>query len=204
MLYKNKKENFAAIILAAGKGERFGKKKQNLKLDGKPLWKFVKDRIKDEFGEVIVVGVDVKGGKRRRDSVLCGIRATKLPFVVIFDSARPLVSISQVKAIKKVVLNWGSVSFAYDPPDTWYMDGKWQRDGWYALQVPQAFNRDLLLIAHENYNGDATDDCSMVYQFWDKKPHLLKGGTNLHKITYPDDYYIIKTLWRKYKKKKGF
>lgn len=194
MLSKNKK--FSAIILANGKGQRFGGRKQDLKLGNYPLWQFVKRSIEKEFDEVIVVGVDIKGGKRRKDSVVCGLKAAKMPYVVIFDAVRPLVSLSQVRAIKKAVLRHKSVSFAYDPADTWYHDEIWLRKNWQALQVPQAFAREELLKAHENWGGDVTDDAFVYFQYFGVAPYLLKGSPFLHKVTYPEDYTIIKALWK--------
>lgn len=189
--------SFSAIILAAGKGKRFGYKKQNLLLGKKPLWKFIKDRIKSEFDEVIVVGIDCKGGKRRRDSVFNGLIISKGKYVVIFDSARPLVTLEQVKKIKKAVLKHKSVSFAYKPADTWYRDWEWIRDDYMALQVPQAFQTKYLIQAHIRVYDEVNDDCSLMYRNFGIKPHLIKGGYNLTKITYPEDYNLIKAIWKK-------
>lgn len=37
---------YGAIILAGGKGERFHGQKQFIHIQGKPMWKFVYDKVK--------------------------------------------------------------------------------------------------------------------------------------------------------------
>lgn len=188
---------FSAIILAAGKGKRFGCKKQNLLLEGKPLWKYIKDNIEKEFDEVLVVGVDFKGGKRRQDSVNEGLNRCSGKYVVIFDSARPLVSLKQVRQIKKAVKKYESVSFGCVPVNTMLRQNKWERESLISLQVPQAFDRVKLLEACKN-TLKRNDECSVYYWTYKIMPKILKGDVNLYKITHKGDYEIIKALWKKF------
>ena len=66
------KEALGAIILAGGNGERFQGKKQFYVINGKPLWRHVYDKIQTvlENNNIVVVGVDIPGGKSRTESVI--------------------------------------------------------------------------------------------------------------------------------------
>ena len=64
-----------AIILAGGQGTRYQKRKQFELLDGIELWKHVYQKtIKTiEKNRVVVIGVEVDGGKTRSESVQIGL-----------------------------------------------------------------------------------------------------------------------------------
>jgi len=187
---------FSGIILAAGDGLRFGKKKQFVKLKGKPIWKWSYDVAKKCLDEVVVVGVDFPGGRNRRESVRIGLEHITGDKVVIFDASRPLVTEEQVERIKEAVLEYPSVSFGITPSDTMFtLDYRWEREDLVALQVPQAFNTKMLKGAHKhNKRLKATDDTILIYKKYDIMPHIIEGGINLHKLTYPEDLKIIKAL----------
>jgi 2-C-methyl-D-erythritol 4-phosphate cytidylyltransferase len=106
----------AAVVVAAGRGERFGAPDKVMQLlDGRPLVAHVLDSIEaaPTIREVVVVTAShtrstvealigagswtkprsvVLGGERRQESVANGIAATsaELPVVAIHDAARPL------------------------------------------------------------------------------------------------------------------
>jgi len=185
----------SGIILAAGKGLRFGKKKQFVELKGKPIWKWSYDVAKKCLDEVVVVGVDFKGGKTRQESVRIGLEKITGDKVIIFDASRPLVSKEQVEEMKKSLDSYQSVSFGIDLSDTIYSDLEWMRKDLIALQVPQGFDTELLREAHKFYGGaNLTDDTAVMYLKHGIRPNLLKGGRNLHKLTYPEDLKIIEAL----------
>ncbi|HET6512511.1 MAG TPA: 2-C-methyl-D-erythritol 4-phosphate cytidylyltransferase, partial [Candidatus Kapabacteria bacterium] len=101
---------FAAVIVAAGSGARFGKEKQSIELEGKPLYRWAIDAFKSVPGiEIIVLvcserlraTVDdpdielVQGGGSRQESVFRGIsRAQELgvDHVLVHDAARALIT----------------------------------------------------------------------------------------------------------------
>ena len=184
-----------AVILAAGKGKRFGCKKQFVDFMGRAVWLWVYESAVSLFDNVIVVGIDVAGGKTRQESSLIGIRQSNADYVVIFDAARPLVSEKQIIAVKKAVLKHPSVSFGMEPTDTIYDGEKYARKGLIALQVPQAFDRDMLLRAHlKTKIKNATDDTIIFKDVHGIKPKILEGGKNLHKLTVKEDLDILRAL----------
>ena len=66
-----------AIILAGGSGTRFGGnvKKQFLEFHGKELWRHLYDMVVTVLPKdnVVVVGLDIPGGKTRSGSVKNGL-----------------------------------------------------------------------------------------------------------------------------------
>ena len=188
---------FSGIILAAGNGIRFGEKKQFIQLKEKPIWQWSYDIAKKCLDEVVVVGVDFKGGKTRQRSVRIGLEHITGDKVVIFDASRPLVTEEQVNKMKKALVKYKSVSFGIKPTDTIYnhfAGWSWGRKKLISLQVPQGFDAHLLKIAHRFKIVNATDDTTLFYRKHFIKPKIIKGGINLYKLTYPEDLKIIKAL----------
>ena len=94
------------ILLSAGEGRRFGRKKQFEKLFGKPLFMHSLERLLGKFDETILVlppedmdlkvpvgVVKVPGGKERQDSVFNALLEAKGDLVVVHDCARPFASL---------------------------------------------------------------------------------------------------------------
>lgn len=117
-------DKVSAIILAAGKGSRFGEKKQFKKLNEKPIWvyslkTFIRSECVDEL--ILVVPNDsletlkksqvftslnkknniklASGGESRKGSVINGLKVVKKSnnIVCIHDAARPFIKISYIK-----------------------------------------------------------------------------------------------------------
>lgn len=189
---------FAAIILAAGKGTRYGKEKQHEMLLGKPIWRWSHDAFQPLVDEIIVVGVDIPGGTRRRDSIYTGLQKINSQYVIVHDAVRPLVQEAQIKAMKQALIDGHqSVSFSFPSVDTIILDDTTylDRSKLKRLQVPQGFDTQLLREAHEKSDQrDVTDDCQLMQQVHGINPHLLLGGVNLHKLTYPGDLAILEVL----------
>lgn len=191
-----KNKNLGAIILAAGKGTRFGGQKQFIKINDEMLWEIVYNKIINyTYPEnIVVVGVDCHGGKTRSDSVKIGLN--KLPKniekVIILESARPLITCNQIETLLSCKTK--SISFYMDLVDT--VIGKsgiyLERSDYCNLQTPQCFDFKLLLDAYNtNKFKDTTDETRVIFEQYNIKPTLIEGGTNLIKITYKDDYDII-------------
>lgn len=192
------KPTFSAVILAAGAGNRYGKKKQYELLRGKEIWRWSYDAFKGLVDEIVVVGVDLPGGKTRRESIYIGLKQIKGQYVIIHDAVRPMITEEQIEEVKKVLLaGHKSVSFYFPSTDTIYHDrmGYLERSELRRVQVPQAFETATLKKAHEESKQyDATDDCRLVEEVFDIKPHFIMGGVNLHKLTYPGDMAILEVL----------
>lgn len=101
-------KNCSAIILAAGRGSRFGAKKQELLLEGKPLYKIVLQKAckllpREQIALVgdDIKGQDISGGESRSKSVQRGlsILPSDTRRVIILEAARPLVSIGQIEQL---------------------------------------------------------------------------------------------------------
>ena len=143
---------------------------------------------------IIVVGVDVEGGKTRSESVNIGIEelAPDTERVIILESARPLVTVEQITRL----LDDDSESSTYfiDLVDTVISkSGTYlNREEHCNLQTPQAFNYKLLKQACENNEFfDMTDETRVMFEYHQIKPSLLNGGTNLMKVTYENDYHTL-------------
>ncbi|HZX36197.1 MAG TPA: 2-C-methyl-D-erythritol 4-phosphate cytidylyltransferase [Thermodesulfobacteriota bacterium] len=133
-----------AIIPSAGKGKRFGGKKNYLSLDGIPVLaraietledcplieavvvvtrkediEYVKNSIVKKFGLKKVLAV-VKGGRERQDSVAAGLLAagTRFDFVLVHDGARPLVTREILERAIKAAYRHGAAIAAMPPKDT--------------------------------------------------------------------------------------
>ena len=191
-----------AIILAGGKGERFGQQKQFITFMGKPLWKHVYDKAKMIFKDenIVVVGVDVEGGKTRSYSIINGINYFEqtqktVNKVIILEAARPLVTVSQMEEL----LNDPYVSSTFVAPlintvikkDGTYVD----RKDYFDLLTPQAFDFKLLSKAYSSAEKwDLTDETRLMYEIYGIKPHFIEGGQNLVKLTYIRDLPILENI----------
>jgi len=168
----------SAVILAAGRGTRFGGERNKVwtLLTGRPLlWHalhaFVQCRA---VGEIVVVarpgeGADVAvlaressvpavvvvGGERRQDSALAGIEAACGEYVLVHDGARPLVSQALTHRVRDATRRHGAVVPIVPIADTVRYAGEGflkhdsvDREGLVQIQTPQGFRRDLLLNAY--------------------------------------------------------
>ncbi|MBN2380849.1 2-C-methyl-D-erythritol 4-phosphate cytidylyltransferase [candidate division WOR-3 bacterium] len=162
------------LILAAGRGERFGAPKQQAILGGHPLalWSIlafeqssavdlivmVVDAGNVEFFEhqIRMRGIEkveavVPGGKERIDSLKAGLKV--LPdegYVAVQDGARPFVKAEEVTAGFRLVEKKGPVIYALPVTDTIkrveqkVLKETISRDGLYRAQTPQFFPLEVL------------------------------------------------------------
>ena len=114
---------WGAIIVAAGRGTRFGRPKQLVELAGKPMvaWSVEAFAAMPEVAEIVIVTEPefvelmetvaqsrvrdgavrvVRGGETRQDSVRAGLEALSghIAAVMVHDGARPLVQTADVRA----------------------------------------------------------------------------------------------------------
>ena len=193
--------NKSAIILAAGKGTRYGGNKQDVLFHNKPLWENVYNTATKvvEPNRVITVGKDIPGGETRTESVICGLKAlpSDTERVIILEAARPLVTICQIRELLNAT--HPSVSFVRPLVNTViYRDGTYlNRNELYDLLTPQAFDYHMLLEAYRKGNNlDLTDETRIMYEFYGIKPLLLETHNNLFKVTYPGDMSIIESIYQ--------
>lgn len=192
----------SAIILAAGNGLRFNEKKQFKIFRNKKLWEHVYDKVKDLVNETIVVGIDIKGGKTRSESVINGLNSLSKNSnrVIILEAARPLVTNSQIE----ILLNSSSDSCGFYSPfvDATLVDDNiyYDRSRCKSFQAPQAFNTKLLKEAYNSnkYLDNVGDETIIMYKHFNINPTLYLGGPNLFKVTYPEDLDILNVIIKQY------
>lgn len=193
------------IILAAGKGERFHGKKQDIEFHGKPLWKHSYDtaiKITDK-ANIVVVGKDIEGGITRSFSVMNGLKSLPCDTekVLILEAARPLVTIDQLKTL--IDNPNPSISFVMPLVNTVIgRDGTYyDRSSFYDLLVPQAFDYQKLLSAYETGKyTDMTDETRVMFEEYGIQPSLIETGQNLFKVTYPRDVAVLESIYQSLEK----
>lgn len=183
----------AAIVVAGGRGVRFGGLKQFSPLGDLSVAEHSVRATRSVASFVVLVvpdgylgsgeGADlvVCGGETRAASVRAGLQSLpECDVVVVHDAARPLASSGLFHAVVSEVLS-GADGAIPGLPVTDTVKRAVVRDGrtvivdtldrsqLIAVQTPQAFRHDILLRAHASH-GDATDDAALVE---------LVGGTVL-------------------------
>ncbi len=171
----------AAIVVAAGRGERFGGPKQFADLDGRSVAAASVAAARSVADTVVLVvpdgydgageGADLLavGGATRSDSVRAGLAlCPDADVVVVHDAARPLAGPSLFAAVVAAVDAGADAAVpALAVTDTLKrVDGSRvaatvERAGLVAVQTPQAFRRAALADAHAG-GADATDDAALV------------------------------------------
>lgn len=202
---------FAAIVVAAGSGTRYGGPKHDLMLGGLPLWKHSVAVLRSAgLDEIVVVG-DVEGGiaggSRRRDSVAAGLAAVErsTDWVLIHDAARPLTTRALVERVIAEARkgNADGVVPALAVTDTLKevaggtVVGTVDRRHLAAVQTPQGFRLDALVAAHTlDPDSDVTDDAALIERSGGTVVTVPGETTNM-KITYEGDLEIASILFRR-------
>jgi 2-C-methyl-D-erythritol 4-phosphate cytidylyltransferase/2-C-methyl-D-erythritol 2,4-cyclodiphosphate synthase len=188
------------ILLAAGRGERFGGAKHAALLRGRPVWEWAEEALRRGGVDGVVRVGDlpggVPGGARRRDSVRAGLDA--LPpdafYVLVHDAARPLASPELVRRVIDRLLAGGVDAVVPVVPvrdtlkrvgDGWVIETI-DRAGLAEAQTPQGFRVAVLRAAHEADASDASDDAVLVEAQGGSVAAVEGEAANL-KVTYPGD-----------------
>ncbi len=197
------------IVVAAGRGSRFGGPKHELLLGGRPLWEWARRTLLEGgVSKVVVVGDvpdGIPGGDRRRDSVAAGLATIpeSIPVVVVHDAARPLADPSLVgRVLERLAV--GDVAGVV--PGVAVRDTLKQvaygrvlttidRDPLISVQTPQAFQAAALRAAHTAHDGDASDD-AMLLEWAGEAVAWVEGDPGNLKVTYPDDLRVLEAMIR--------
>jgi 2-C-methyl-D-erythritol 4-phosphate cytidylyltransferase len=196
----------SAIVVAGGRGDRFGAPKQFLTLGDGRLVDHAVAAAGAVCDEVVVVLPDgqawdgepvagvVAGGETRSESVRAGLAAIDpdSEIVVVHDAARPLASTGLFELVIDTVRAGadGAVP-AIEVVDTIKrVDGSRvvetvPRAGLVAVQTPQAFRASTLRRAHEAAD-DATDDAALVEAVGGSVVVVAGEPTNLKITTVAD------------------
>jgi 2-C-methyl-D-erythritol 4-phosphate cytidylyltransferase len=199
-------EHVWTIVVAAGRGSRFGRPKQFEMLGPRRVvdWSIdVATSVSD--GVVVVMPADddhevvgaivVTGGATRSDSVRSGLAAVAADatIVCVHDAARPFADAALYQAVIDAVRDGadGAVPGIVVTDTIKQVDDEGvvvttpDRQHLVAVQTPQAFRADVLRRAHAN-EGQGTDDASLV-EAMGGHVIVVSGAGDNRKITHPDD-----------------
>lgn len=209
-LRHNIRMRVVAVVLAAGKGDRFGQDKTQVLLAGKPLWRWSYEAFSrhPEIDGVGLVGSQenlgslsagapeaafvVLGGETRTESSRCALDA--LPdtaeIVLLHDAARPFVTDDVISQVIVGAARAGAAAPGTRPTDTIKLrtNGRLatlDRNSLVAVQTPQALRIDALRKGHAALS-EATDDLALA-EAAGFEPEIVPGDPRNLKITTPDD-----------------
>ena len=207
------------MVVAAGRGVRFGRRKQYARLAGRSVLEWsVAAATEACVGVVVVlppedvaaVGGDlhevvvVPGGETRSASVRSGLDAvpSAVEVVAVHDAARPLAGADVWARVLAAVSAGADAAIPVVPvTDTIkQVDGTGSvrtldRDSLVAVQTPQAFRADVLRRAHAGA-GEATDDAALVEALGGRVV-LVEGGVDNLKMTTTADLLVAEALARR-------
>ena len=202
-----------AIVVAAGRGERFGGPKQHQLIAGRSVVERSVATARDACDGVVVVlspgdpgpvplaDVTVPGGATRSASVRAGLAAVpgEAEVIVVHDAARPLAAAALWRAAIDAVARGADAALcAVAVTDTIKrVEGDrvvatLDRSELVAVQTPQAFRAVALRRAHEQ-DADATDDGALV-EAAGGTVVLVPGSVVNVKITHPHDVLVAEAL----------
>jgi 2-C-methyl-D-erythritol 4-phosphate cytidylyltransferase len=208
----------AAVVVAAGRGTRFGGLKQFALLDGETVAARSVRAARSVADYVVLVvpesysgdgeGSDlvVVGGATRADSVRQGLaRCTEAEFVLVHDAARPLASADLFRRVLDVVVAGADAAIPGLTPtdtvkgvtrdgDSTFVTSTLPRDEMVTVQTPQAFRREILERAHANA-PDASDDAALV-EALGARVVVVAGEARNIKITHDRDVDLLAELER--------
>jgi 2-C-methyl-D-erythritol 4-phosphate cytidylyltransferase len=199
----------AAVVVAAGQGQRYGGPKQFAVLNHDTVTahsvraaRSVAERVvlvvpvnyqgNGEGADVVVVGGATRAASVRAGLAECG----DADVIVVHDAARPLASSSLFSSVVDAVVAGADGAIPGLPiSDTvkhvrlegplMVVDETVEREELVTVQTPQAFARDALVRAHA-HGGEATDDAALVEAVGGRVV-VVAGELDNVKITVPGD-----------------
>lgn len=199
------------IVVAGGRGARFGDRKQYLHLGGRRVLDWSLAAAADHSdGVVLVVPADlvhepeaadavVAGGRTRSASVRAGLAAVPADaeLILVHDAARPI-PVPEVweRVLGALAAGADAVVPAVPVTDTLRSldGGPVDRERIVAVQTPQGFRAPLLRAAHRS-EPEGTDDASLV-EAEGGRVVLVDGDPRNLKITAPVDLELAELLCR--------
>ncbi|MGB1387944.1 MAG: bifunctional 2-C-methyl-D-erythritol 4-phosphate cytidylyltransferase/2-C-methyl-D-erythritol 2,4-cyclodiphosphate synthase [Paracoccaceae bacterium] len=204
----------AALIVAAGKGERAGggTPKQWRPLAGKRVidHTIARFRASDVVDSIVVVVSDgdrhhwetlkgvqlVTGGADRSGSVRNGLLALQgsgVSRVLIHDAARACVPVALINTVAAALDAHPAAAPGLLVTDALWtgadntVTGTQDRSGLFAAQTPQGFHFDAILAAHLTANHAAADDVELA-RAAGLPVAIVPGAADNLKITSPEDF----------------
>ncbi|MEO1167677.1 MAG: bifunctional 2-C-methyl-D-erythritol 4-phosphate cytidylyltransferase/2-C-methyl-D-erythritol 2,4-cyclodiphosphate synthase [Pseudomonadota bacterium] len=209
--------HIAALIVAAGKGERAGgdTPKQYRVFRGKPALAHAVDALAAHpmiDAIRVVIGPDqdeayreavadrnlsppVIGGSTRQESVQRGLEAIaadgSADIVLIHDAARPFTPAAVIdRLVNALDADPGAIPALPVVDSLARTDGRSvDRSEFVTIQTPQAFRFDAILAAHRDWTAvqPATDDAAIA-RAAGHRVALVEGDPALKKITFAEDF----------------
>ena len=209
-----------AVIPAAGKGKRFGKKKQFEKINGKTIIQYTvevfekseiidkivvvapEDSVKDmakELEQFSKIEAIVKGGCERQSSVFNGLKAIegKCNEVIVHDGVRPLTTQRMIKELFTAYQDYGveGIITAVKPKDTIKVVGA-NLEGKDSLVV-KTLNREKLILVQtpQLFNYEILYQChkkAFEEGFWGTDDASLLERYGYTVVAIEGDYKNIK------------
>ncbi len=205
------------VVVAAGSGSRFGKKKQFVQLKNRLVIDYSLDVLKKHCERIVVVTkkedlefvanrfdfVDtIEGGKERMHSVYNGLCRIECDIVLIHDAARPLINDELIDVLIEtagmydasipVIPVYETLKFAEDG----FVKNTVNRDKFFISQTPQAFRYSKLKKAYDKIiNGSKiyTDEAAAWEEFFGRIKSV-KGLRKNIKITSKEDLEFAECL----------
>lgn len=206
------------ILLSAGSGERYGGTlpKQFVKIAGKTILQHTIDALQlplvsriivtlptDRMDEKLDSGIEiavVDGGETRQESVQKALSKVQSTHVIIHEAVRPGIKGRVIEDVLKAATVGGCATTSMASIETPYaVEGDFvgkviDRKSIRLMQLPQAFETDLLKKAHEAASEtDATDDCQLCMALG-KRPVWVEGDYSSMKLTYADQYPLFEAM----------
>lgn len=195
----------AAIVVAGGRGERFGGLKQFAELHGRTLASLSVERCREVADVVVLVvpanyggdgeGADVvvHGGVTRSESVRAGLsHCGDAEIIVVHDAVRPnatralfLRVVEEIRHGAAAVIPGIAVTDTIKTVRGGVVTGTPDRDELVAVQTPQAFRAAVLSAAHSS-GESATDDAALV-EALGERVHVVLGESGNFKVTEQSD-----------------
>ncbi len=208
------------VVVAAGRGTRFGAPKHLASLGGRPLVQWSLEAARGVADGVVLVlppddashveanrglaaGADVvvAGGETRTASVRAGLAAVpeQAEVIVVHDGARPLASPALFAAVVDAVMSGAdaavpglAVADTLKRVERDTVTATVARDGIVAVQTPQAFRAGVLRAAHDGAS-EATDDAGLV-ESWGATVRVVPGEARNIKVTTATDLEVARAL----------
>lgn len=205
----------AALIAAAGSGERLGRgPKAFVRVAGKTLLEWALDAFRGEVDSIVVAvaaedaaraatlapGVTiVAGGATRQETVRAMLAVANADVVLVHDAARPFLPAEVLRRVRAAARSDGAASASLEVVDSLVEVGTGEavaRETLRAVQTPQGFHHELLLRAHALAETDgvaATDDAALVRRLGHPVT-LVRGSPLLGKVTLPEDLVLAEAV----------
>jgi len=214
----------SAIVVAAGKGKRFGSSKQFVLLKGKPVLDHCLERLEahKDISEIILVlrnrkferrylehyskiSAIANGGRRRQNSVISGfnrIDQKNTDIVLVHDGVRPLITGDLLDRVIDAAQKKGAAVPVIPLKDTLKLvKGKdvlrtVARTGLFRVQTPQGFSYEVLKKALDKAVEDDYygTDEAVLVERTGIEICAVEGDPRNIKVTTPDDIIIAEAF----------